>query len=204
MTHALSPLGYRDDFGHLKRCNHVEPTASAAIRSVVLAHFLASMVEDRAIPLCRRNVPARLKRAPSSARKSSLLRAKNLAVNSAYMTLNLGSAPDKAASSAGGGGGREPILIAFIGLPRPYKRFSCFFFSRRTTRAKVLSWRISNMCANDGDEKPRLFRVSNFFAWLCILNLVDMLLCGQGEREPGPGVQLKRGSSQLQRALALL
>ena len=42
------------------------------------------------------------------------------------------------------------------------------------------------MCANDGDEKPRLFRVSNFFAWLCILNLVDMLLCGQGEREPGP------------------
>lgn len=97
----MSPLGYRDDFGHLKRCNHVESTAWAAIRSVVLAHFLASMVEDRAIPLCRRNVPARLKRAPSSARKSSLLRAKNLAVNSAYMTLNLGSAPDKAASSAG-------------------------------------------------------------------------------------------------------
>ena len=86
----MSPLGYRDDFGHLKRCNHVESTAWAAIRSVVLAHFLASMVEDRAIPLCRRNVPARLKRAPSSARKSSLLRAKNLAVNSAYMTRKSG------------------------------------------------------------------------------------------------------------------
>jgi len=52
MTHAMSPLDYRNDFGHLKRCNHVESTASAAIRSVVLAHFLASMVERIARSHC--------------------------------------------------------------------------------------------------------------------------------------------------------
>jgi hypothetical protein len=140
MTHALSPLGYRDDFGHLKRCNHVESTAWAAIRSVVLAHVLASMVEDRAIPLCRRNVPARLKRAPSSARKSSLLRAKNLAVNSAYMTRKSGVCARQGRfqrwlstfySLLEAGEGGAPILIFFIRLPRRYKKILLFFLFQK-------------------------------------------------------------------------
>src|SRR6202044_2932896 len=52
----------------------------------------------------------------------------------------------------------------FQRLTGNHKRLACFFFSRNTIRARLHSWRISNMRAIDDNESLGLSDIQ--FAWL--------------------------------------
>ena len=75
------------------------------------------------------------------------------------------------------------------GLPGLFERLARFLFSRSRTRAKMFSWRISNM------REIAL----NFFAWLRRLHSHVLFVRPPGWRE-GPRATQERGSIRSQRA----